>query len=192
MSQSRASAAPLAAVLWPVGARPWLRAVSLAVIGSLLLAASAKLQVPFWPVPMTLQTLVVLLIGAAYGWRLGLATVMLYLAQGAMGLPVFAGAAAGPAYFAGPTGGYLVGFALAAVMVGGLVDWQRNVLTAGLALMLGIGVIYGCGVAWLSVLIGWEKALAAGVVPFLPAEALKVALAAALVPAAWALARRRG
>ena len=106
--------ATLADALWsPAAGSPAIRAIALAVIGSILLTLSAKIQVPFWPVPMTMQTFVVLVLGVAYGWRLAGATVLLYLAQGALGLPVFA-AGGGPAYMDGPTGGYLVGFLLAA------------------------------------------------------------------------------
>src|SRR5690606_16484525 len=116
----------LAESLWPAQAAPaWLRNMLLAVGGSLLLTLSAKINVPFYPVPMTMQTFAVLLIGAAFGWRLGTATVLLYLAQGAAGLPVFAGTpekGIGLLYLMGPTGGYLVGFAVAAAVVGWLAE----------------------------------------------------------------------
>src|ERR1700757_150507 len=119
---------PLAAVLWPERAASRARFAALAVLGTLALAVSAKVQVPFYPVPMTLQTLVVLILGAAFGARLAGATVALYLLEGLIGLPVFAGDIAGPAYMAGPTGGYLIGFLVAAVAIGFLAErgWDRS------------------------------------------------------------------
>ncbi|MCX8102554.1 MAG: biotin transporter BioY [Geminicoccaceae bacterium] len=183
----------LAARLWPVEAgNATTRAIVLIVAGSLLLTLSAKVQVPFWPVPMTMQTFVVLLIGATYGARLGAATLAAYLALGAAGLPVFA-SGAGPAYMMGPTGGYLVGFLVAAWLVGKLAErgLDRRVLTALPMFLVGDVVILALGVSWLATLIGFEKAWAAGVLPFLPAEALKIALAMALLPLAWRLGERR-
>ncbi|QGX97073.1 biotin transporter BioY [Roseovarius faecimaris] len=161
------------------------------LLGAALLTISAKVQVPFWPVPMTLQTLAVLLIGAALGWRLAGATVLTYLAQGAMGLPVFA-SGAGLAYMAGPTGGYLAGFLLGAVAVGWLCErgMGRSVGTTLIAFGAGLGLIYGLGVLWLTAFMGLGKAIAVGVTPFLPAEALKLALACILLPAAWKLVKR--
>lgn len=161
------------------------RLVALAVLGAALLTISAKIKVPFYPVPMTMQTCVVLLIGAAYGWRLGLATVMLYLAQGAAGLPVFTGTPAqgvGVGYMIGPTGGYLLGFAAAAGFAG---FWAERVgrSLAGLAvgLLAADALAFAFGLAWLGTFLGWEKALAGGLYPFLPSELLKVALATALI-----------
>jgi len=188
----------LAAVLWPQPSlSPVLRAVALAVLGSVLLTVSAKVQIPFYPVPMTMQPLVVVLLGAAYGSRLGAATVLLYLAQGAAGLPVFAGTpekGLGLAYMAGPTGGYLAGFVLAAFLVGRLAErgWDRAPVTAFAAMSAGLAAIYLPGVAWLATLIGADKALAFGLYPFLWGDLLKVALGTALLPAAWALTGRRG
>ena len=151
--------------------------------GTALLALSAHVQLPFWPVKMSMQTFVVLAIAVAYGGRLACATVLAYLAQGALGLPVFVGGS-GAAYLAGPTAGYLAGFAVAALVVGTLAErgWTRNPGSTLAVLMLGETVIFALGVAWLSTLIGIEKALYAGLAVFLPAEALKVALAAALTP----------
>lgn len=174
----------LAQRLWPAaGAQAGLRAAVLALFGSLLLTLSAKVQVPFWPVPMTMQTFVVLLLGAAYGWRLGGATVLLYLAEGALGLPVFAGAGAGPAYMTGPTGGYLAGFLVAAVATGFLVErgWGRGLVTLTLAMLIGHALILAPGVAWLALAVGWTKAVAVGLTPFWAATALKTALAVAAV-----------
>ena len=173
------------------------RAVLLAVAGSLLLWASAKVQVPFWPVPLTMQTFVVLGIGAAFGWRLGMTTVALYLLQGAMGLPVFAGTpekGIGLAYMAGPTGGYLAGFVLAAGVTGWLAErgFDRNVLTMGLAMLAGTVAIYALGLGWLATLIGAEKAVEFGLLPFIPGDIAKLVLAAIVFPAAWKLIKRHG
>ena len=116
---------PLVDRIWAVGEQKLLRQIALAFAGVALLTLSAKIQVPFYPVPMTLQTLVIPLIGAAYGWRLGVATVVLYLAQGMLGMPVFANtppAVAGPAYFMGPTAGFLAGFVAFVAIVGYAVE----------------------------------------------------------------------
>ena len=192
----------LAATLWPSQGRlaemsgP-VRATLLAVVGSLLLYASAKVQVPFYPVPITMQTFAVLVIGMAYGGRLGGATVAPYLAQGALGLPIFAGTpekGLGLAYMAGPTGGYLLGFLVAAVVVGWLAErgWDRGVVRTLAAMALGTGIILGLGVAYLTTLIGAEKALQFGLYPFLWGAVFKVGLAAAVLPLAWkALSKRR-
>ena len=175
----------LAHRLWPAtGAGAALRAVLLALMGSLLLVLSAKVQVPFWPVPMTMQTFVVLLLGAAYGWRLGLATVLVYLAEGAAGMPVFAGSpekGIGLAYMVGPTGGYLAGFALAAAVTGWMVErgWGRGVGRLTATMLVGHAVILALGVAWLAQAIGWDRAIAAGLTPFWAATVLKTALAVA-------------
>jgi biotin transport system substrate-specific component len=202
MSLSVASKpATLMAALWPAAEQPELgalRAVALAAIGSLLLTISAKVQVPFWPVPMTMQTFAVVVIGMAYGSRLGAATVLLYLVEGAAGLPVFAGTperGIGLAYMAGPTGGYLVGFFLAAVLCGWLAErnWDRRLVPALGAMLLGHAVIFLFGLGWLAALIGAQKAIAVGFTPFLLGTVVKVALAAAVLWAAWlGLERRRG
>jgi biotin transport system substrate-specific component len=151
---------------------------------------SAKLQIPFWPVPMTLQTFVVLVLGAAYGWKLGAATMLLYLAEGAIGLPVFSGTperGLGLAYMAGPTGGYLVGFVAGAALCGWLAErgWDRSWWRTAIAMSLGHVVILALGWAWLSVIIGAEKAFAAGVVPFYAATVAKTAMAVLALPLAW-------
>ena len=166
------------------------RNVALAVAGSIALWVSAKVQIPFLPVPMTLQTLVVLIIGMAYGWRLGAATVALYLAQGAVGLPVFAGTpekGIGLAYMIGPTGGYLVGFLLAAMAVGYLAErgWDRNIFTTAGAMLIGNALIYIPGLFWLGSLIGWDKAIQFGIQPFLLADLFKLVLAALFMPMIW-------
>ena len=182
----------LAGALWPArdAARSeWLRRAALVVFGSAALTVSAKIQVPFWPVPFTMQTLVVLLAGMALGWRLGAATVALYLAQGALGLPVFA-KGGGLAYFAGPTGGYLLGFLAAAALTGWLAErgWGKSMASTFAAMLAGTAVIYACGLSWLAYLIGAEKAVAGGLVPFLISDGLKMIIAAILMPACWRLA----
>lgn len=164
----------------------------LALAGSLLITVSAQIKVPFFPVPMTMQTLAVFVIAAAYGLRLGAATVAFYLAQGAVGLPVFTGGA-GLAYLAGPTGGFLIGFLAAAVIIGFAVDrgWGSNPLKLFGATLLGAIVLMVIGYFWLSGIIGPQKAWQFGVQPFLLGELTKVVLASALIPAATALLTRK-
>ncbi|MFK8035260.1 MAG: biotin transporter BioY [Hyphomicrobiales bacterium] len=174
-----------------------IRNVTLAVLGSIALWISAKISIPFWPVPLTMQTFVVLAIGMAFGWRLGGATVLLYLAEGATGLPVFSGTpekGAGLAYMLGTTGGYLVGFVLAAVAVGWLAEkgWDRNPFTTALAMLIGTAIIYVPGLLWLGSIVGWDKpVLAWGLTPFLAGDALKLILAAAIMPTIWKFVSKR-
>jgi biotin transport system substrate-specific component len=160
-------------------------------LGVVILTLASKVQVPFWPVPMTLQTLAVLMIAATSGLRLGAGTVLSWLALGAVGVPVFA-TGAGLAYMAGPTGGYLAGFLLAAVLVGMLADkgHGRSLASALLMLLAGEAAIFALGTGWLAHLFGAGKAVAAGLVPFLPAEALKLALGTAILAALWNTAKR--
>jgi biotin transport system substrate-specific component len=155
-----------------------MRKAILVLAGTAALALSAKIQIPFWPVPMTMQTLVVLLIGAHYGRGLAAATLLAYIAEGALGLPVF-GTGAGIAYIVGPTGGYIFGFLVSAIFVGFAVErgFARRMTGALAVFIIGDAIILGLGCAWLSSFVGFEKALALGVLPFLQAEALKVALA---------------
>ena len=168
--------------------------VVFALSGSLLLVLSAKVQVPFYPVPLTLQTLVVLLLGATLGARLAAAAVALYLIQGLAGLPVFAGAVAGPAYMAGPTGGFLVGFLAAAALTGFVADrrWDRSWIRLLASLSLGHAVVFAFGFLWLAQLIGVQKAFAAGVAPFVLATIVKTLLAVALVGAGRSALERIG
>lgn len=192
----RSASPPLAMALWPSDDKTGrlVRAIVLIAAGSVLMTVSAKLTVPFWPVPLSMQTFAALLIGAAYGWRLGGITVLAYLAQGAMGVPVFAGAGAGLSYLLGPTGGYLLGFAIGAVVVGWLAErgWDRRVLTTLAAMVIGNLGIYALGVGWLTTIVGSvERAFALGLLPFLLGDALKIALATALLPFAWSLIQRR-
>ena len=166
----------------------------LAILGTILLAISAKIKIPFWPVPMTMQTFVVLLLGVSLGWKLALFTVALYLVEGIAGLPVFAGTpekGLGIIYFVGPTMGYLVGFLLAAFLAGylKLSDWTKKwnrsfefFLLDFIKLLVSVSVIYLLGVLWLSKFTGWEKVVALGVKPFLLAELFKVTLLSLLIP----------
>jgi biotin transport system substrate-specific component len=171
-----------------------LRAAVLVMLGSALMALSAKVQVPFYPVPMTMQTAVVLLIGGAYGWRLGGLTMLAYIAEGLAGLPVFAGLAAGPAYLAGPTAGYLVGFVASAALMGLAVErgWTRSLVGMAAAITVASIIPFVTGVAWLAVLVGPAAAIAGGLVPFIPAAVLKGALAGLLLAKFDGLAQRRG
>lgn len=158
------------------------------LVGTLLLALSARVEIAFWPVPFTMQTFVVLALGLVYGPVLGVATVVAYLGQGLMGLPVFA-AGGGPAYLAGPTGGYLLGMVPAIWIAGQLAvrGWVANPFMAVAAAAIANTAVYALGVVWLSVYLGsLGQALMAGVLPFLPGAALKVS-AAGLI--AWGLVR---
>lgn len=190
---------PLAAVLWPHradGLSGVLRSIVLVVLGTALLTLSAKVNLPLPYVPMTLQTLTVLVIGAVYGWRLGSATVMAYLAEGAIGFPVFAGPVGGLAPLFGPTAGYLWGFVAAAFVTGWLSErgWDRKVALLFVAMALGHAVILAAGFTWLAlgVKLGFEKAWLVGIAPFIAASLVKNALGAALVPAVRHLVDRRG
>lgn len=188
---SSETSSTLIGALWSVDAgttrlEKLFRITVLALAGTALLAISAQISVPMWPVPMTMQTFAVVLIGAAYGWRLGGATVALYLAEGAMGLPVFANAGS-VASLVGPTAGYLFAFVAAAAAVGALVEkgWGRSLFKTTLAMTLGTAMIFAGGVAWLSTFTGVEKALVVGMYPFLVGGAVKIALAVAVLPMAW-------
>ena len=188
------AASTLAAAAWPVkeGSLGILRPVTLVLAGIVLISLSARIQVPMWPVPMTMQTFAALMVGMAYGWRLGGVTLLSYLGAGAMGFPVFA-SGAGLAYFAGPTGGYLVGFLVAAVLVGWLAErgWDQGFLRTALAMAGGTAMIFLFGVAWLAVFLGdVDKALVNGLYPFVFGGVVKVVLAALLMPFCWKILDR--
>ncbi|RUW24721.1 biotin transporter BioY [Mesorhizobium sp. M4B.F.Ca.ET.215.01.1.1] len=168
----------------------------LAIVGTLLLILSAKTKVVLGPVDISLQTLAVLLIASAFGLRLGVATLLLYMAEGAMGFPVFQGTpekGIGVAYMLGSTGGYLAGFVVMAAIVGWAADrgWERHPVKLFNAMLVGEVVMMAMGFAWLAMLIGAEKSWQFGVVPFIVGDLIKVALAAALVPAVWSLLPKR-
>lgn len=198
----------LAGALWPDSTSPTviraLRALILIILGSLFVAITAQVQVPLWPVPVSGQTFGALVVGLVLGWRLGGASLLLYIAEGTAGLPVFAKFAAGPAVMAGPTGGYIVGFVFAAAIVGYFAQrgWDRNVWRTAFAMLLGNIAIYIPGLIWLGLFYAGPGAqyiantgattvtgatIAAGLTPFLLGDALKLALAAALLPVAWRL-----
>ena len=162
-----------------------LKNLLIAILGSVLLAVSAKIKIPFYPVPMTMQTFVVLLIGVSLGWRLGLFTVTLYLAEGIAGLPVFAGTpekGIGIIYFTGPTMGYLIGF-MVAVYLSGFFKFDNNFLKNFVRLLLSVSFIYILGLIWLGSLIGWDKPIfKLGAQPFLLAELFKISLLALIIP----------
>ncbi len=179
----------LADTLWD---RPgWMRPLFLALVGAGLLTLSAKLKIPFYPVPMTMQTFVVLGLGMIYGWRLGACTVILYMALGVFGLPVFAGTpekGLGLAYMAGPTGGYLLGFVLAAAATGWLAEkgWDRRMISTFMAMLVGNIIIYVPGLIWLGQIFGWDQPIVAwGLTPFLFGDLAKIVLAMIILPMAW-------
>ncbi len=159
--------------------------------GSLFIAVMAQVQIPLQPVPQTGQTLGVFLVALALGARLGGAAVGAYLLEGAIGLPVLAGFTGGIAKVVGPTGGFLIGFLIAALLVGWLADrgWTKNVLLVGAAMLLGTIVIYVPGLLWLSRFVG-EKTFEYGLTPFIGGDIIKAVLAALLLPVAWKLTRR--
>lgn len=168
----------------------------LVLAGSALIAVSAwvAIPLPFSPVPVTGQTLAVLLVGSALGARRGAASALAYLAEGASGLPVFAGGAAGPHVLVGPTGGYLAGFVLGAYVCGALAErgWDRRPLQTVGSMLLGNLAILAPGLLWLSPFVGSSRVLALGLIPFVPGDVVKIALAAALLPLGWKLLRRAG
>ena len=151
----------------------------IALLGSILLAISSKIKIPFYPVPMTMQTLVVILIGIAFGWRLGVATIALYLFEGIIGLPVFSGTpekGIGIIYFTGPTMGYLIGFIVTVYLAGSFV-YKNNFIINFLKLTLAVSFIYILGMFWLGNLIGWDKQIfKLGAQPFLLAELFKITI----------------
>ena len=177
----------LDSLMTPSAATSAVTKAALVVFGSLLLAVSAQFKIPLYPVPVTGQTLVVLLIGMTYGPRLGGVTIAAYLFEGAIGLPVFAGGAAGVAVLMGPTAGYLFGFLLAAAAMGYLAERGigRTVVSTIAAMVIGNCVVYLCGALWLADFIGFSQAIVMGVLLFLYADALKLVVAAGLMPWAW-------
>lgn len=168
----------------------------LVVAGSVLMALSAQLTfyLPFTPVPVTGQTFGVLLLGAALGSRRGAAAMAVYLAEGAVGLPVFSGGACCLPWLVGPTAGYLWSYPLAAFVVGALAErgWDRHPFRAGMAMVAGNVVIYTIGLPWLAAHVGTPRVLEAGLLPFIPGDMIKIVLAALALPGAWALVRALG
>lgn len=193
-----ANATPLIALALPRERGPQvLLQVALAIAGTLILAVSSKVSVPIGPVYLSLQSLAVMLLAAAFGLRLGVGTVLLYLAEGAAGLPVFQGTpekGIGLVYMLGGTGGFLAGFVVLAAIVGWAADrgFDRNMFKFFGAVLLADVVMMAMGYAWLAHLIGADKAWQFGVAPFILPELIKVALATAVLPAVWSLVARRG
>ncbi len=167
--------------------------LTLVIGASLLVAVSAQIAVPlpFTPVPMTAQTLAVLLLGAVLGSVRGTLAMLTYLAEGAVGLPVFAGGKAGLAWLAGPTGGYLIGFVVAAFVPGFLAErkWDRNIFSSFLAMLIGNVIIFAFGLLVLQSYVGMDKVLALGFYPFILGDMVKLALATILLPAGWKILR---
>ncbi|MEM7240874.1 MAG: biotin transporter BioY [Pseudomonadota bacterium] len=177
------------------GTQLWIKRVALVVLGviALIVAAKTKVLIPPSPIPITMGTLAILTIGAAYGPRLGLATILAYMIIGAFGFDVFANSSAennGIAYMLGGTGGYLLGYVLATLALGYFArkGWDRNVVLMALAMLIGNILIYVPGIAWLAHLYTWEKPILEwGLWPFLIGDAMKLAAAALILPAAWKL-----
>ena len=168
------------------GVNTSIRNIFLVLFGTLLLTVSSKIQVHFWPVPMTMQTFVVLIIAMAYGWKLSFLTLLAYLMEGALGLPVFA-KGGGLLYLTGPTAGYLYGMTIAAAVIGYFADlgYGKSIIKCIMPLLLGTIIIFICGIGYLSSIIGFEKAIVAGLLPFIPSELFKIALAVFIIPTIW-------
>ena len=156
-----------------------IKSLILVILGSIILTISAKIKIPFYPVPMTMQTFVVLLLGVSFGYKIAVATVGLYLLEGILGLPVFSNSpekGIGMIYFTGPTMGYLIGFLFASFFAGYL-NFKTSIFLIFLKLIFSVSFIYIFGVIWLGTLIGWDKPIIQlGVTPFLLAELLKILL----------------
>lgn len=207
MATINLSARTLAAAVWsPIQLSPLARGIILALAGSLFVALCAQITVPLWPVPITGQTFAVLSVGLVCGWRIGGAALLLYLIEGAIGFPFFNGGKAGWASIAGPAGGYIWGFILAAALVGYLAErgWDRSFLSTAAAMLLGNVVLYVPGLIWLTIFYAgpgaeyiaatgaetaWGASIKAGLLPFLIGDGLKLLLAATIIPATWALLR---
>lgn len=173
-------------------AASWLRDLLLILAGSLLLAGLAQVSIPLQPVPITGQTFAVLLVGAALGSGRSAASMILYIVEGALGLPFFAGGASGLHVLVGATAGYLVGFIVAAYVIGLLAErgLERTVRTSFVPFLVGTLIIYLFGVTWLAVALGsLSKAIVAGLLPFLIGDAIKLVAAALALPAAWKLVK---
>lgn len=205
MRTDMSSGSALVPALWPSSVHPWIRNVILVLVGTGILTLSAKINVLTQPVPITLQTFAIMAIAAAYGRWLAVATVLAYLAEGFAGLPVFASpVAAGPAYFIGTTGGFLIGFIAIAYVVGWAADrgWDRSPIKLGAAMIVGDAIAFALGFLWLAWFatlssgatggIGAASAFEFGIQPFILPDLVKIALAALFIPAAWRAAGRAG
>ena len=183
------------ATLAHLSAASWARKVTIVICFALITAVTAQVRLPWTPVPVTAQTLAVLLSGATLGWRAGAGCQLLYLSLGAAGLPLCSGGKGGFAVIAGPTGGYLIGFVIAAALVGFLAELgqDRRLSTSVPAMLAGSAVIYLVGIPWLAHVLNVSavRAVELGMAPFLIGDALKVLLAGALLPGVWTLAERQ-
>lgn len=184
---------PLALVVWPSGG--WVRDITLVLVGSLFVAllAQVAIRLPFTIVPITGQTLAVALTAAVLGGKRGALALIAYLAEGAAGLPFFAGGASGLAKIMGPTGGYLVGFVVAAFVVGLLCErgWDRHVVSAALAFLIGDALVFLFGLPWLAAFIGTNHILENGLLPFIPGDLIKISLATLVITGLWRLVDKR-
>lgn len=197
---SNVTLAPTRSVLIDsLGARSIAANITMVVAGAALTAGAAQIVIPMWPVPITGQTFAVLLVGTTLGALRGALAMVLYIALGALGLPIFTEGSAGWQVIAGPTGGYLVGFVLAAFLTGWLAQrsWDRKIVGAGVAFLAGTAVIYAVGLPWLSVALGQlgypndlGATLQSGLLPFVPGDILKAVAAGVLLPVTWKLVSR--
>lgn len=193
MSTTRQDAVLQEAIWTTTGTSIWVKRAVLVALGIAALAIAAKIKVPMWPVPITMGTFAVLTIGAAYGPKLGLTTILGYMVIGALGFDVFASSSAetnGLTYMMGGTGGYLLGYVLATIALGMLarMGWDRTAPKMAISMIVGNVLIYVPGLLWLGTLYGWDKPILEwGLTPFLIGDAIKLALAALLIPGIWKL-----
>ena len=173
--------------IWPIkNTQIFIKNIILVLVGTIVISISAKIQIPFWPVPMTMQTYAVLVIAMIYGTKLACLTLLAYLIEGAIGIPVFA-KGGGIMYITGPTAGYLYGMLIAAGLVGFYSErgFAKSSIDIILPLILGTNIIFICGVGYLGYIIGYEKALIAGLLPFIPSEFFKIGLALCTINLLW-------
>lgn len=192
MTETRSAALPASFSPLRLETRSRAFQIGAVLLGTLFLALSSWIEVPMFPVPMTMQTFAITVVGAFYGWRLGGLTILAWLGEAMVGLPVLAGGASGLAHFAGPTLGYLVAFPIAGALVGYLAEqgWTRNIALGFAAMLLGNALCLVIGGAYLASLLGPEQAMALGVTPFILGGILKSALAALMVKASYRLERQ--
>lgn len=194
---SRQTFPTLTEVIWQVGAdskvQKWVRYCLLAITGSALVGLCAQVTVPFFPVPITGQTFAVFLIGLTYGWKLGGATLLLYLAEGAVGFPVFSGGTGGLSALIRPGTGYLCGFVFAASACGWLAErgFDRSYIRIAFALLVGNILLYTPGLLWLGFFLGWDKPILAwGLYPFIFGDLAKMLLVVILLPTTWKFVKK--
>ncbi|SRR5579883_1014445 len=186
MNPTLSLSSPFQSIFWSKESS-FLHRASLILAGVFLLAFASQLSIPLQPVPLTFQSVTVILIGMTYGARCGAAVVAAYLIAGACGLPVFADHSGGIQHFFGPTAGYLIGFLPAAYISGYLAQkgWAKSIIRSFMVALLGASVIFLCGLSVLSLSIGWDKAIAVGLMPFIISEPIKLAAASFIIPHCW-------